>query len=43
MKVTIFQTDICWAKPAENVRNVQCLHDENAGSDLNVLPEMWAT
>ena len=43
MKVTIFQTDICWAKPAENVRNVQRLLDENAGSDLYVLPEMWAT
>ena len=43
MKVTIFQTDVRWANPAENVRNVQCLFNENTGSDLYVLPEMWAT
>ena len=43
MKVTIFQTDIRWASPDENVRNVQRLMDENGGSDLYVLPEMWAT
>lgn len=43
MKVTIFQTNIYWAKPDENVQNVQCLLDENQGSDLYVLPEMWAT
>lgn len=43
MKVTIFQTDIRWAQPDENVKNVQRLLDENAGSDLYVLPEMWAT
>ena len=43
MKVTIFQTDVVWANPDENVRKAQCLLDENAGSDLYVLPEMWAT
>ena len=43
MKVTIFQTDVHWAQPAENVRKVQRLFSENAGSDLYVLPEMWAT
>ena len=43
MKVTIFQTDICWATPDGNVENAQRLLDENAGSDLYVLPEMWAT
>ena len=43
MKVTIFQTDVRWAQPAENVKNVQRLFDENTGSDLYVLPEMWAT
>ena len=43
MKVTIFQTDVCWANPDENVQNVQRMLDENAGSDLYVLPEMWAT
>lgn len=43
MKVTIFQTNIVWASLDENVRNVQRLFDENEGSDLYVLPEMWAT
>ena len=43
MKVTIFQTDIAWASPDENVRKAQRMLDENVGSDLYVLPEMWAT
>lgn len=43
MKVTIFQTNVEWASPDENVKNVQRLFDENADSDLYVLPEMWAT
>ncbi|MBQ8712169.1 MAG: nitrilase family protein [Prevotella sp.] len=43
MKVTIFQINVRWAQPDENVKNVQRLLDENAGSDLYVLPEMWAT
>lgn len=43
MKVTIFQTDVRWASPDENVENVQRLLDDNTGSDLYVLPEMWAT
>ena len=43
MKVTIFQTNVKWASPDENVKNVQRLFDENADSDLYVLPEMWAT
>ena len=43
MKVTIFQTDVRWASPEENVGNVQRMFDENRGSDLYVLPEMWAT
>ena len=43
MKVTIFQTDVKWASPDENVENVQRIFDENADSDLYVLPEMWAT
>ncbi len=43
MKVTIFQTDVKWARPDENVENAQRLFDENADSDLYVLPEMWAT
>ena len=43
MKVTIFQTNVKWASPDENVENVQRLFDESADSDLYVLPEMWAT
>lgn len=43
MKVTIFQTNIHWAAPDENVKNVQALFNETVGSDLYVLPEMWAT
>ena len=43
MKVMIFQTDVRWAQPDENVKNVQRLLDENTGADLYVLPEMWAT
>lgn len=42
-KVTILQTNVSWANPDENVKNVQRLFDETAGSDLYVLPEMWAT
>lgn len=43
MKVTIFQTDVVWANPDENVRKAQRMLEENKGSDLYVLPEMWAT
>lgn len=43
MKVTVFQTDIRWADPQENVRQVERLMADNPGSDLYVLPEMWAT
>lgn len=43
MKVTIFQTDIHWAAPEENVRQAQQMIAANPGSDLYVLPEMWAT
>ncbi len=43
MKVTLLQTDIHWAKPEDNIRDVQRLMTEHAGSDLYVLPEMWST
>lgn len=43
MNVTIIQNDIIWGKPAENVAHVTQLMDDHAGSDLYVLPEMWAT
>ena len=42
-KVTIFQTDIAWANPDENVEKVRKLFQQHTGSDLYVLPEMWAT
>lgn len=43
MKITILQTDICWANPLENVRRAELLMRESPESDLYVLPEMWAT
>jgi len=43
MKVTIFQTDVHWAAPDDNVAAVQRLLAQNKGSDLYVLSEMWAT
>ncbi len=43
MKVTILQTDITWASPADNVERVRRLLHGHEGSDLYVLPEMWAT
>ena len=43
MKTTIIQFDITWASPSENIRTAEQLLAENSGSDLYVLPEMWAT
>lgn len=43
MKTTIIQFDITWASPSENIRKAEQLLAENSGSDLYVLPEMWAT
>lgn len=43
MKVTIFQIDIAWADPDENVKKAQFLLDTNPDSDLYVLPETWST
>lgn len=43
MTVTILQTDVSWARPDENVKNVQQLVTAHRGADLYVLPEMWAT
>jgi len=43
MKVTIFQTDTIWGNPDGNTEKVQQLFVANGGSDLYVLPEMWAT
>lgn len=43
MKVSLFQTDIRWANPEDNVRRAQQLMKAHPDSDLYVLPEMWAT
>lgn len=43
MKVTLLQTDIVWNDSAANIAKADALVDANAGSDLYVLPEMWAT
>ena len=43
MKVTLLQTDIRWAQPAENIQHAERLMAEQSGSDLYVLPEMWST
>lgn len=43
MKVTLLQTDILWAKPADNQRNAERLISNTPNSDLYILPEMWST
>ncbi len=43
MKITILQIDIKWGLPNANHEAVESLLDVNPGSDIYVLPEMWAT
>ncbi len=43
MKITLLQTDIRWHEPQENIRTARRLMAVHPGSDLYVLPEMWAT
>lgn len=43
MKITILQTDITWAAPAENRRRAEAAIREMPGADLYVLPEMFST
>ncbi len=43
MKTTLFQTDIVWGNPDENILRIEKLIDENPSSDLYVLPEMFST
>jgi predicted amidohydrolase len=43
MKVTLLQTDIQWGQPQQNMERARLLMDTQPGSDLYVLPEMWAT
>ena len=43
MTISLLQTDIQWAQPDENMKRAECLIERHEGSDLYVLPEMWAT
>lgn len=43
MKVTLLQMDLAWANPSENIRRADKAIDDNPGSDLYVLPEMFST
>lgn len=43
MKVTILQRDIVWGNPTENCRRCDEAINQNPGSDLYVLPEMFST
>lgn len=43
MTITILQTDTEWANPTLNQSKAQALIDSQPGSDIYVLPEMWAT
>lgn len=43
MNVSVLQSDILWAQPEENLRRLGRLLDQAPGSDLYVLPEMFAT
>lgn len=43
MKVTLLQTDIVWANCQQNISNIEELLNQNSGSDLYVLPEMFST
>ena len=43
MKVTILQRDIIWADPSKNIQRANEAIDNNPGSDIYVLPEMFST
>lgn len=43
MKVAIVQHDIVWAQPAENLRRLSQLLDQESGADLYVLAETFST
>lgn len=43
MRVTLLQTDICWADPEANICEAERLLSQQEGSNLYVLPEMWST
>jgi len=43
MKTVLIQSDIVWAKPAENCRHLEELIRRSPKADLYVLPEMFST
>ena len=43
MKITLFQRDIVWGDPAENIRLSEEEILNAPKSDVYVLPEMWST
>lgn len=43
MTVTLFQRDIIWGNPSQNIQLNQALLQQAPKSDLYVLPEMWST
>lgn len=43
MKITLLQIDIVWGCPHKNIEQAQLMINQNPGSDLYVLPEMWST
>ena len=43
MRVSIVQHDIVWGQPAENVRRLTQMLDQQSGADLYVLSENFAT
>lgn len=43
MIITLFQRDIVWGNPSENIRLNEELLLQAPKSDVYVLPEMWST
>ncbi len=43
MKVTLLQQDIQWADPSVNLARAEAAMDSAQGSDIYILPEMFAT
>lgn len=43
MKITAIQSDIVWASPAENIKNLEKLMAPLSEANLIVLPEMFST
>ncbi len=43
LKITALQMDLAWADPQANALVAARMIEDNPGSDLYVLPEMWST